>query len=92
MKQSIITIEEGTSLSSSKCYFCTRKTELYFSIIDSTSSLITNNNKTGYIMNTIPLCETHADAINKLLSGEINIDKFIKQYESRGKNLNLRAL
>ena len=57
-----------------KCFFCDTHGELLFGIINIKNKYI-NNNDDCYKMDSIVVCNTHAEAINSLLSGDNDTKK-----------------
>ena len=91
LMESIIQINEGDIPSSNNgCFFCEEKAPFTFGIIKS-DKIIKSNNTDCFILNSVPLCEKHAEGFNSLLSGEHDINDLITVMKaSKQKRINLR--
>ena len=90
--EQIINVTEGDKPSDKHgCFFCEKDAPFLFGVIDSKNSVKTHKGEEGYVMNSVALCEQHAEGFNSLLSGKHDINELITVMKSsRQKKINLR--
>lgn len=90
--ESIIEIREGDiPKQNSECFFCKERAFLNFGIIDTTKKINIPNSDSCFILNSVSLCERHAEAFNSLLSGEHDINELITVMKTKKQHrINLR--
>ena len=91
LMESIIQIKEGDIPSPEhECFFCKEKALFNFGIIKS-DNIIISDYTDCFVLNSVALCEKHAEAFNSLLSGEHDINELITVMKSsKQQRINLR--
>ena len=91
MLESIIQINEGdVPKKSNGCFFCSEEAPYTFGIINNENK-IQSKNEDCFILNSVCMCERHAEAFNSLLSGEHDVNDLISVMKtSKQKRINLR--
>ena len=89
--ETIIKVTEGDSFNTKrKCFFCEKEALFTFSIIKN-DKVLKINNEESFIMQSVGLCETHAEGFNSLLSGEHDINELISvMKDTKQRKINLR--
>jgi len=90
--ESIVHFVEGDKPNSNTtCFFCKERARFVFGIINNNKTIISDN-KEAFIMTSVGLCSSHAEAFNSLLSGEHDVNKLIITMNESMKKINLRAI
>jgi len=90
--ETIIKVAEGDAFNTKrKCFFCEKEALFTFGIIKNDKVLNYDPDSPIFVMQSVGLCETHAEGFNSLLSGEHDINELISvMKDTKQRKINLK--